>query len=142
MTTYRSKWGFHPCDIETFRLLQRLNHYCMKARIEMGSWKRTLRKMPHNRTIIEPRLSPLINATYTINNDRSCGELRHLSWKWSSLNNYDFETLYRNAKEPKKEEKDVIPFPSRMGYDPKIWLVFVLKKLDSHYGESPTDAGR
>jgi hypothetical protein len=48
---HRSKWGWHPCDYNTYRLLKALNRLCEKARRQHAAWDRWQRKLPHNRVI-------------------------------------------------------------------------------------------
>jgi hypothetical protein len=48
---FQSKWGWHPCDWATFRLLKKLNAACEAARRRFAAWQRWRRKMPHNRVI-------------------------------------------------------------------------------------------
>lgn len=49
MCTFQSKWGFHPCSIEPFRKLKRLNILAQKALTRMSAWERWDRKQPQNR---------------------------------------------------------------------------------------------
>jgi hypothetical protein len=51
---YRSRWGWHPCDYETYLLLKRLNARCERAARRHGEWRRWRRKQPHNRLLREP----------------------------------------------------------------------------------------
>jgi hypothetical protein len=48
---HRSRWGWHPCDYETYLLLKALSARCEKARRQYSAWQRWERKMPHNRVI-------------------------------------------------------------------------------------------
>jgi hypothetical protein len=48
---HRSKWGWHPCDYETYRLLKALNRLCEQARRQCAAWHRWRRKLPHNRVL-------------------------------------------------------------------------------------------
>jgi hypothetical protein len=48
---HRSKWGWHPCDYETYRLLKALNRLCERARRQCAAWHRWRRKLPHNRVL-------------------------------------------------------------------------------------------
>jgi hypothetical protein len=51
---HRSRWGWHPCDYETCRLLKRVHAYCLQARRGFAEWQRWRRKQPQNRVIREP----------------------------------------------------------------------------------------
>jgi hypothetical protein len=50
-TAHRSRWGWHPCDYQTYLLLKGLNALCEKARRQHAAWQRWRRKLPHNRVI-------------------------------------------------------------------------------------------
>jgi hypothetical protein len=51
MAAYRSRWGYHPCDYETYQLLKRLNVLYVCARRLYAAWQRWARKKPHNRVV-------------------------------------------------------------------------------------------
>lgn len=48
-TTFRSRWGFHPCDHATYRKLKLLNLVYERAVRLAHAWDRWHRKAPHNR---------------------------------------------------------------------------------------------
>jgi hypothetical protein len=48
---FRSRWGFHPCDYETYRRLKFLNQLYLKAVRLAHGWQRWKRKDAHNRVI-------------------------------------------------------------------------------------------
>jgi hypothetical protein len=48
---HKSRWGYHPCDYETFLLLKKLNACFLRALHRYTAWKRWSRKQPHNRVI-------------------------------------------------------------------------------------------
>lgn len=52
---FKSKWGFHPCDRETYLKLKKLNHWIMRSEIEFATWQRFYRKQPHNRKGSPPK---------------------------------------------------------------------------------------
>lgn len=48
---YQSRWGYHPCDYETFRLIKRLMVWrlrCLRASASLNRWSA---KEPQNRTL-------------------------------------------------------------------------------------------
>jgi hypothetical protein len=51
MNVYRSRWGFHPCDYQTYLLLKQLNALYETALHNWAAWQRWARKLPHNRVI-------------------------------------------------------------------------------------------
>jgi len=50
-TMFRSRWGFHPCDYQTYRKLKFLNQLHLKAVRMAHAWERWRRKDPHNRVM-------------------------------------------------------------------------------------------
>jgi hypothetical protein len=46
---FQSRWGFHPCDYQTYRKLRFLNQVYLKAVRQAHAWARWHRKDPHNR---------------------------------------------------------------------------------------------
>jgi hypothetical protein len=48
---FQSRWGFHPCDYETYRKLRFLNQLYLKAVRMAHAWERWKRKDPHNRVM-------------------------------------------------------------------------------------------
>jgi len=51
LPVYQSRWGFHPCDYQTYRKLKFLNLAFLKAVRQAHAWVRWKRKDPHNRVI-------------------------------------------------------------------------------------------
>jgi len=51
MKTYQSRWGYHPCDYETFVLLKLLNARWLVAQRRHAQWQRWFRKKPANRVV-------------------------------------------------------------------------------------------
>jgi hypothetical protein len=48
---FQSRWGWHPCDRETFAQLKRLHGLYWRALRRYSTWRRWHRKMPHNRVL-------------------------------------------------------------------------------------------
>ena len=48
---YQSKWGFHPCDQETYKKLRKLNQWFLEAQRQAAEWNRWARKDKQNRVI-------------------------------------------------------------------------------------------
>jgi hypothetical protein len=58
-TTLQSRFGFHPCDRQTFLKLKALKkHYWQTCR-DFHRWWRWQRKLPHNRRGAEPKFCEL-----------------------------------------------------------------------------------
>jgi len=51
MKAYRSRWGYHPCDYETYLLLKLLNARWLAAQRRQAQWQRWFRKKPANRVV-------------------------------------------------------------------------------------------
>lgn len=56
MTTYKSRWGFHPCNFETYRKLRRLHKAFWEGRRLLARYARWNAKLPKNRTQPEPKV--------------------------------------------------------------------------------------
>lgn len=52
--SYRSRWGYHPCNFETYRKLRRLHKAYYEGLRLLARWKRWRAKKPHNRRGPEP----------------------------------------------------------------------------------------
>lgn len=48
---FQSRWGFHPCDYQTYRRLKILNQVYQQAIRLAHAWARWERKAPHNRVL-------------------------------------------------------------------------------------------
>lgn len=48
---FQSRWGFHPCDYQTYRKLKLLNQVYRQAIRLAHAWARWKRKDPHNRVL-------------------------------------------------------------------------------------------
>jgi len=48
---FQSRWGWHPCDYETFVLLKRLYAAHLRALRRYAAWERWRRNQPQNRVI-------------------------------------------------------------------------------------------
>jgi hypothetical protein len=54
VTTYRSRWGFHPCNYATYLKLRRLHKAFWEGRRLLARWQRWSARLPQNRTGAEP----------------------------------------------------------------------------------------
>ncbi len=108
MEHFKSRWGYHPCDCETYFALKRLNHLHSLVYRRDAALKRWNRKDPQNRVIrtklrssnghcvgYEPTTTPIPEP------------------KTPKFDYYDhlwIGSLYFNAKHPKAKPEDVKPF--------------------------------
>ena len=60
MTTYPSRWGYHPCNFEGYLKLRRLHKAYWEGRRLLAKWNRWKAKLPKNRT----RPEPVVPAVY------------------------------------------------------------------------------
>jgi hypothetical protein len=126
MNVFPSRWGYHPCDYETYGLLKKLSAFFHRARRRLAEWKRWNRKMPHNRLIRrtirdavgrkvaseiigfrpEPPLDPLFTSRERVirhgNGDQP-------SIERISLNYTDLPDAYRSARSPQPKPELVEP---------------------------------
>ena len=58
-TTFRSRWGFHPCDYELFMKLKRLHKWHWQTVFDFHRWHRWWRKKEEHRRGPEPKFCPL-----------------------------------------------------------------------------------
>src|SRR5262245_16124566 len=54
MTTFKSRWGFHPCDYPLYLKLKRIAKGYWQARRKVAAHQRWAGKKPHNRHGPEP----------------------------------------------------------------------------------------
>jgi hypothetical protein len=52
--TYRSRWGYHPCDYATYLKLRLLHKAYFEGLKLLARWRRWRAKRPHNRKGPEP----------------------------------------------------------------------------------------
>ena len=55
---FESRWGFHPCDYQTFRKLKFLKKCFFQTLRDEADWERWARKDPQNRVIRRWKRSP------------------------------------------------------------------------------------
>lgn len=53
--TFQSRWGFHPCDYQTFLKLKRLHRWYWQTLYDFHRWHRWQRKDATNRVGPEPK---------------------------------------------------------------------------------------
>jgi len=58
---FKSKWGYHPCDQETYFKLKKLNAMFFRAQQKAATWHRWNRKDPKNRKGKEPEVCPIFS---------------------------------------------------------------------------------
>jgi hypothetical protein len=134
MAEFRSRWGFHPCDYETFRLLKQLNRLCEKAQRLHAQWQRWRRKKPHNRLLRrkvrdaegrvvgrevvgpwpEPPLCPLFCAReQTVSHFDEDGRILREGRRAERVvfHDHGIPAAYRAARRPAPAADQVVPLP-------------------------------
>ena len=113
---FLSRWGFHPCDHETYLKLKELKKLFWLAVYQNGAYRRWERKAPHNRYYwAEPQGDP--KYTKRVRSDRPIPEpLTCPIWKdqgwWSSsamLKDDGLLAAFEAARTPMKNATDVQP---------------------------------
>lgn len=121
---HHGKFGFYPCDWQTFQKLRRLYGYYLLALSRNADWARWNRKQPQNRVlrkwyrdaqgrrtgfeIVGPRTEPQLVPIFT-------EKAKHKNWRGDSLwdevkiLNSHIEQNYRRAKYPAASEAEVQP---------------------------------
>jgi hypothetical protein len=111
---HQGRWGFHPCDYQTFRKLKELHKWYYEALCEWSNWCRWARKEPQNRVIrrklkdssgnpagreiVGPRPEPSY-CPYFHNN----GQAK----LWNPPNEMNIVAMYQNARRPKVTPEEV-----------------------------------
>lgn len=116
---FLSRWGFHPCDTETFLKLKRLKKLFWQAVYAHGTWKRWSRKLPENRFYWEKKE----RAEKRKRSDRPIPEPLTCP-VWTRENSYDWQNdkkplipladcgvleAFENARMPKEKPDQVEP---------------------------------
>lgn len=57
-TSFKSRWGYHPCHYELFRKLKSLHGWYWQSLYDFHRWYRWWRKDEQNRTGEEPAVCP------------------------------------------------------------------------------------
>lgn len=57
--TFKSNWGYHPCDHETFLKIKKLRRYYYESLPKAAAYYRWARKAEHNRKGNEPSIPPV-----------------------------------------------------------------------------------
>lgn len=106
---YKSKWGYHPCDYETYQKLRKINYVRYLSVKMQASWNRWRRKEPQNRVIRKWTKNENNQKTgYEIIGPRpEPARCLVFSDKWNLI--YAIEHDYANAKIPRANKENVQP---------------------------------
>ena len=96
---HQSKWGFHPCDRETFKMLKRLNFLRLQYLRQLAKHERWARKDIENR-IVRKKGKPVLDANG-----------HYITWVEPKLPFHkifnEVEENYRRARYPKPTAGEV-----------------------------------
>lgn len=115
--SYESRFGFHPCDYDTFIKLKKLKKYYFQALYRHAEWQRWDRKAPQNQVIrrykkndkgqrigyeivgekLQPKLYPVF------------GELRFVGKGNHALNDMGVLSAFDSARRPCSSSELVTP---------------------------------
>jgi hypothetical protein len=130
MNVYQSRWGYHPCDYETYLLLKKLNGFYEQALRAFAAWQRWARKEPQNRVrrrhvrndkgqkirteAIGPLPEPRLPALFCIKARIVRHDARHgpkEGWRLSLNHSLAVAEVYRKARKPAATPEAVTPLP-------------------------------
>lgn len=130
--TVRSKWGWHPCDYETFLQLRELHRDYWAALRRFAEWQRWARKHPQNRVIrrrlrdasgrkigtevIGPRPEPELDAFFCVRQPvlhvrQEGGQVQRQETSLVSFLDHGIPLAYRLARRPMPDPEQVPPLP-------------------------------
>lgn len=102
---FKSRWGFHPCDVEDFQKIKTIHKFFWIAKCSKAAWERWNNKLPHNRVIRE-RVKGI---------RRSCQKILgpapepFFPKEYQDLLKEDIISLYEQARMPKENVNLVQP---------------------------------
>jgi hypothetical protein len=116
---YEGRWGFYPCDYETYRKIKLLHKWYWEAIRDWANWCRWERKEPQNRVIkrkvkdskgntvgrevVGPKPEPVVCPHFLRNGKPS---------PWYGVESHGLGTYYAMARYPKKTAEEVKHFGS------------------------------
>jgi hypothetical protein len=130
MNVFRSRWGYHPCDYETYLLLKKLNGCYEAALRAFAVWQRWARKEPQNRVqhrrvrndkgqtirtevigpLPEPRLSALFCTKARVLTHEA-GHGTREGWRVALNESLRIAEVYRRARAPAATPEAVTALP-------------------------------
>lgn len=101
---FQSKWGWHPCDYETYQKLRVLNKFTYQNEGGAARWWRWARKAPHNRVGEEPFL-----VQFFAKKGHCGGDGRYSVTQWNTRLVDKIRADKKNAQYPKEKREQVAP---------------------------------
>ncbi len=116
---HKGKYGYYPCDFETYRKLKEINKHFEKEKHQVGNWNRWAAKLPKNRLlrrwlrndknqrigveILGPKPEPILSRIFSDIKTFAYG--RNLA----QFTRQDIPYEYSKARYPKSRPEDVLP---------------------------------
>jgi hypothetical protein len=129
MAISESKWGFHPCDRETYFALKRLRHLWFKTLMKYAAHSRWESKDPQNRVIRKKIRNENKQCVGYEPNTSPMGEPKIPDF--SAWNNRWIDELYTEAKIPKSNKTNVKPFKARVQNTTRRWIFEEISEEDT-----------
>lgn len=126
---YKGRWGWHPCDYQTFQKLKLLNRQFVEAQHQVAAWNRWNNKLPHNRVIRkkirnaegqvigrapfgepmpEPEFDPLFCRKASFPAYRNVnGKYERYDRDYMELNDFSIVAAYQQARKPQPNPESV-----------------------------------
>lgn len=117
-TAVKGRFGFYPCDFDTFLKIKKLHSFYWKALRRNAEWERWYRKAPQNRVlrkwfrdekgrktgseIVGPKPEPKCYPVFTESN-------HYVAKGGHALKDLGIREAYNNARTPREKAEDVAP---------------------------------
>lgn len=107
---HKSRWGFHPCNWDTFWKLKCIHKWYWQTVRDFANWKRWQRKLPKNRVIRRSvRDAAGRRIGYEVIGTRPEPAYCPAFLQHGNVTDKGFLQDYRNARMPKSDAKEVLP---------------------------------
>jgi hypothetical protein len=82
-SVFKGRYGYHSCDIETYRKLRVIRRHFWKEVVQFCRWQRWTRKHPHNRPVgsVEPQYAGIAIDKKRVSK-WGVGYAAQQSWYW------------------------------------------------------------
>jgi hypothetical protein len=121
-STFKSRWGYHPCDFATFAKLKLLHKRYWQTVYDFHRWHRWLRKKPQNRQRAEPAYCKLFVEDTPWYKPVQCNGVNGFKVYPKKVVDHGIVDLYRSARMPQGEP--VAPLDASL-----------LRRIDALYNE-------
>jgi len=111
---YKSRWGYHSCDYETFLKLKKLHKLYWQTVYRFAAWERWDRKLPHNR-VIRRKLRSEDGTPHGYEvvgmqpEPKYCPYFVVERYGWKRIASHGIVEAYRTARTPRSKAENVKP---------------------------------